>query len=77
MLVFYPDFEPCPTSSPMSGSSEVILLLDSSESMRGEALQNARRIALQLLNTLDHHSIRVNVISFGSGFVVAYFRLMS
>uniref|UniRef100_A0A8C7R6L7 Poly [ADP-ribose] polymerase n=1 Tax=Oncorhynchus mykiss TaxID=8022 RepID=A0A8C7R6L7_ONCMY len=68
MLVFYPDFEPCPTSSPMSGSSEVILLLDSSESMRGEALQNARRIALQLLNTLDHHSIRVNVISFGSGF---------
>uniref|UniRef100_A0A8C7VSN5 Poly [ADP-ribose] polymerase n=1 Tax=Oncorhynchus mykiss TaxID=8022 RepID=A0A8C7VSN5_ONCMY len=66
MLVFYPDFEPCPTSSPMSGSSEVILLLDSSESMRGEALQNARRIALQLLNTLDHHSIRVNVISFGS-----------
>uniref|UniRef100_A0A8C7G9S8 Poly [ADP-ribose] polymerase n=1 Tax=Oncorhynchus kisutch TaxID=8019 RepID=A0A8C7G9S8_ONCKI len=67
MLVFYPDFEPCPTSSPMSGSSEVILLLDSSESMRGEALQNARRIALQLLNTLDHHSIRVNVISFGSG----------
>uniref|UniRef100_A0A8C7VUG6 Poly [ADP-ribose] polymerase n=1 Tax=Oncorhynchus mykiss TaxID=8022 RepID=A0A8C7VUG6_ONCMY len=77
MLVFYPDFEPCPTSSPMSGSSEVILLLDSSESMRGEALQNARRIALQLLNTLDHHSIRVNVISFGSGFVVAYFRLMT
>uniref|UniRef100_A0A8C8CEP4 Poly [ADP-ribose] polymerase n=1 Tax=Oncorhynchus tshawytscha TaxID=74940 RepID=A0A8C8CEP4_ONCTS len=67
MLVFYPDFEPCPTSSAMSGSSEVILLLDSSESMRGEALQNARRIALQLLNTLDHHSIRVNVISFGSG----------
>ncbi|XP_071197270.1 protein mono-ADP-ribosyltransferase PARP4 isoform X4 [Salvelinus alpinus] len=66
MLVFYPDFEPCPTSSPMSGSNEVILLLDSSESMRGEALQNARRIALQLLNTLDHHSIRVNVISFGS-----------
>nr|XP_046221824.1 protein mono-ADP-ribosyltransferase PARP4 isoform X3 [Oncorhynchus gorbuscha] len=66
MLVFYPDFEPCPTSSPMSGSSEVILLLDSSESMRGEALQNARRIALQLLNTLDHHSIRFNVISFGS-----------
>uniref|UniRef100_A0A673WRN9 Poly [ADP-ribose] polymerase n=1 Tax=Salmo trutta TaxID=8032 RepID=A0A673WRN9_SALTR len=56
MLVFYPDFEPCPTSSPMSGSSEVILLLDSSESMRGDALQNARRIALQLLNTMDHHS---------------------
>uniref|UniRef100_A0AAZ3R5L2 Poly [ADP-ribose] polymerase n=1 Tax=Oncorhynchus tshawytscha TaxID=74940 RepID=A0AAZ3R5L2_ONCTS len=68
MLVFYPDFEPCPTSSAMSGSSEVILLLDSSESMRGEALQNARRIALQLLNTLDHHSIRVNVISFGSAY---------
>uniref|UniRef100_A0A673WTX6 Poly [ADP-ribose] polymerase n=1 Tax=Salmo trutta TaxID=8032 RepID=A0A673WTX6_SALTR len=66
MLVFYPDFEPCPTSSPMSGSSEVILLLDSSESMRGDALQNARRIALQLLNTMDHHSVRVNVISFGS-----------
>uniref|UniRef100_A0A4W5P683 Poly [ADP-ribose] polymerase n=1 Tax=Hucho hucho TaxID=62062 RepID=A0A4W5P683_9TELE len=66
MLVFYPDFEPCPTSSPMSGSSEVILLLDSSESMRGEALQNARRIALQFLKTLDHHCVRVNVISFGS-----------
>ncbi|XP_045062443.1 protein mono-ADP-ribosyltransferase PARP4 isoform X2 [Coregonus clupeaformis] len=64
MLVFYPDFEPSPSS--MSDPSEVIILLDSSESMRGEALQNARRIALQLLNTLDHHSVRVNVISFGS-----------
>ncbi|KAL0963604.1 hypothetical protein UPYG_G00308500 [Umbra pygmaea] len=64
MLVFYPDFEP--SSSSFSGSSEVILLLDSSESMRGEALQNARRIALQLLTTLKSYSVRVNVISFGT-----------
>ncbi|XP_034142721.1 protein mono-ADP-ribosyltransferase PARP4 isoform X3 [Esox lucius] len=62
MLVFYPDFEP----SSSSGSSEVILLVDSSESMRGEALRNARRIALQLLNNLEKHSVQVNTIFFGT-----------
>ncbi|KAL0963603.1 hypothetical protein UPYG_G00308490 [Umbra pygmaea] len=71
MLVFYPDFEP--SSSSFSGSSEVILLLDSSESMRGEALQNARRIALQLLTTLKSYSVRVNVISFGTDQEEAFF----
>ncbi|KAJ8013107.1 hypothetical protein DPEC_G00049850 [Dallia pectoralis] len=62
MLVFYPHFEPRSSS----GSCEVILLLDSSESMRGEALQNGRTIALQLLNSLKQHSVGVNVISFGT-----------
>uniref|UniRef100_A0A6Q2Y9E3 Poly [ADP-ribose] polymerase n=1 Tax=Esox lucius TaxID=8010 RepID=A0A6Q2Y9E3_ESOLU len=65
MLVFYPDFEP----SSSSGSSEVILLVDSSESMRGEALRNARRIALQLLNNLEKHSVQVNTIFFGTGWL--------
>lgn len=64
MLVFYPQFE----SSDVSGSdvSDVIIMLDTSESMRGDGMLNARRIALKVLNSLDR-SLRVNIISFGSG----------
>uniref|UniRef100_A0A673BJM8 Poly [ADP-ribose] polymerase n=1 Tax=Sphaeramia orbicularis TaxID=375764 RepID=A0A673BJM8_9TELE len=51
MLVFYPDFE-VPSGS---SSDEVVLLLDASESMRGESLSTARRIALQVLKILDHN----------------------
>ncbi|XP_029981428.1 protein mono-ADP-ribosyltransferase PARP4 [Sphaeramia orbicularis] len=61
MLVFYPDFE-VPSGS---SSDEVVLLLDASESMRGESLSTARRIALQVLKILDHN-LRVNVIFFGT-----------
>uniref|UniRef100_A0A7N6B3W2 Poly [ADP-ribose] polymerase n=1 Tax=Anabas testudineus TaxID=64144 RepID=A0A7N6B3W2_ANATE len=61
MLVFYPDFD----ISSSSASDEVILLLDTSESMRGESLCTAQRIALQILKTLDHN-LKINVILFGT-----------
>lgn len=62
MLVFYPDFE----VSSSSDTDEVILLLDTSESMKGESLRSARRIALQILKSLDR-SLRLNVVFFGTG----------
>lgn len=62
MLVFYPNFEVTSTST----SDEVVLLLDASESMRGESLSTAQRIALHILKTLDRN-LRVNVIFFGTG----------
>ncbi|KAJ8253455.1 hypothetical protein GJAV_G00213140 [Gymnothorax javanicus] len=67
MLVFYPDFESSARVAPgkEGGDTEVIILLDTSESMRGVALQDARRIAVQVLNTLDP-AVRVNILSFGS-----------
>ncbi|XP_076603579.1 protein mono-ADP-ribosyltransferase PARP4 [Chaetodon auriga] len=61
MLVFYPDFD----VSSGSASDEVILLLDTSESMKGEPLQMAQRIALQVLRSLDRN-LRLNVILFGT-----------
>ncbi|XP_062287689.1 protein mono-ADP-ribosyltransferase PARP4 [Scomber scombrus] len=67
MLVFYPDFEA--TSS--STQDEVILLLDTSESMRGETLGRAQRLALQVLETLDHN-LRLNVIFFGTDHTDAF-----
>ncbi|XP_067460380.1 protein mono-ADP-ribosyltransferase PARP4 [Thunnus thynnus] len=67
MLVFYPDFDA--TSSP--ACDEVILLLDTSESMRGESLRTAQRLALQVLKTLDHN-LRLNVIFFGTDHTDAF-----
>uniref|UniRef100_A0A673HKW3 Poly [ADP-ribose] polymerase n=1 Tax=Sinocyclocheilus rhinocerous TaxID=307959 RepID=A0A673HKW3_9TELE len=67
MLVFYPDFK----SSGVSGSggpssvSDVVILLDSSKSMQGDAMLNARRIALQVLKSL-HRSLKINIISFST-----------
>ncbi|XP_054871211.1 protein mono-ADP-ribosyltransferase PARP4 isoform X1 [Amphiprion ocellaris] len=61
MLVFYPDFKVGSRSS----ANEVVLLLDTSESMKGESVCSARRIALQVLKNLDHN-VRVNVILFGT-----------
>lgn len=60
MLVFYPDFELD------YHPEEVVLVLDTSESMRGESLGLAQRIALQVLNKLQD-GIRVNVVLFGTG----------
>ncbi|KAM9850760.1 protein mono-ADP-ribosyltransferase PARP4 isoform 2-T2 [Aulostomus maculatus] len=61
MLVFYPDFD----INPSSTSDEVVLLLDTSESMRGVTLCTAQGIALQVLKTLDPNT-RINVICFGT-----------
>lgn len=64
MLVFYPHFES--GGGPVSDVSDVIIMLDTSESMRGDAMLNARRIALKVLHSLDR-SLKVNIIIFGSG----------
>ncbi|XP_041929049.1 protein mono-ADP-ribosyltransferase PARP4-like isoform X2 [Alosa sapidissima] len=78
MLVFYPDFgpphrageEPSPGPAGAAGPGgrgvqEVLLLLDCSESMRGEALLNARHIALHLLSKLDK-KLKINIVLFGT-----------
>lgn len=62
MLVFYPDFD----VDASSASSEVVLLLDTSESMKGETLSLAQRIAMEVLQILEADT-RVNIILFGSG----------
>nr|XP_055072062.1 protein mono-ADP-ribosyltransferase PARP4-like isoform X3 [Misgurnus anguillicaudatus] len=69
MLVFYPDFKS--NSEGPSSVSDVIILLDTSESMRGDAMLNARRIALQVLNSLDR-SLKINIISFGTDYKEAF-----
>ncbi|XP_049905122.1 protein mono-ADP-ribosyltransferase PARP4 isoform X2 [Epinephelus moara] len=61
MLVFYPDFKVDSTSA----SDEVVLLLDTSESMNGAPFSTAQRIALHVLKTLSDN-LRVNVIFFGT-----------
>uniref|UniRef100_A0A7N8Y8T7 Poly [ADP-ribose] polymerase n=1 Tax=Mastacembelus armatus TaxID=205130 RepID=A0A7N8Y8T7_9TELE len=61
MLVFYPHFD----VGSGSACDEVVLLLDTSESMKGESFRMAQRIALQVLKTLDHN-LRLNVILFGT-----------
>ncbi|XP_062390725.1 protein mono-ADP-ribosyltransferase PARP4-like isoform X1 [Sardina pilchardus] len=78
MLVFYPDFGalrgaeeelspgPAGPAGPGGGGvQEVLLLLDSSESMRGETLLNARHIALHLLSKLDK-KLKINIVLFGT-----------
>ncbi|XP_062390507.1 protein mono-ADP-ribosyltransferase PARP4-like isoform X2 [Sardina pilchardus] len=75
MLVFYPDFgalrgageelSPGPAGPAGGGVQEVLLLLDTSESMRGETLLNARHIALHLLSKLDK-KLKINIVLFGT-----------
>ncbi|XP_036396735.1 protein mono-ADP-ribosyltransferase PARP4 [Megalops cyprinoides] len=73
MLVFYPHFDAnCAAGSgdgdgDKDGGEEVVILLDTSESMRGIPMQDARRIALHVLKTLDP-KVRVNIISFGTDY---------
>ncbi|TWW80439.1 Poly [ADP-ribose] polymerase 4 [Takifugu flavidus] len=61
MLVFYPDFD---ISSGSPSSNEVVLLLDTSESM-GDVLQAVQEIALRVLKAL-HRDLKVNIILFGT-----------
>lgn len=62
MLVFYPDFD---IDSRSPSSNEVVLLLDTSESM-GDVLHTVQEIALRVLKALDP-DVKVNVILFGTG----------
>ncbi|XP_051563923.1 protein mono-ADP-ribosyltransferase PARP4 isoform X2 [Myxocyprinus asiaticus] len=73
MLVFYPDFKSSGVSSSgdPSSVSDVVILLDSSESMRGDAMMNARRIALQVLSSLNR-SHKINITSFGTDYKEAF-----
>ncbi|XP_016143869.1 poly [ADP-ribose] polymerase 4-like [Sinocyclocheilus grahami] len=73
MLVFYPDFKSSGVSSSggPSSVSDVVILLDSSKSMRGDAMLNARRIALQVLKSLDR-SLKINIISFSTDYKEAF-----
>ncbi|XP_077071730.1 protein mono-ADP-ribosyltransferase PARP4 isoform X2 [Siphateles boraxobius] len=73
MLVFYPDFKSSGVSSSggPSSVSDVVILLDSSNSMRGDAMLNARRIALQVLKSLDR-SLKINIISFSTDYKEAF-----
>ncbi|KAK9969170.1 hypothetical protein ABG768_027367 [Culter alburnus] len=73
MLVFYPDFKSSGVSSSGGPSSvnDVVILLDSSKSMQGDAMLNARRIALQVLKSLDR-SLKINIISFSTDYKEAF-----
>uniref|UniRef100_A0A8C1UXW5 Poly [ADP-ribose] polymerase n=1 Tax=Cyprinus carpio TaxID=7962 RepID=A0A8C1UXW5_CYPCA len=73
MLVFYPDFKSSGVSSSggLSSVNDVVILLDSSKSMRGDAMLNARRIALQVLKSLDR-SLKINIISFSTDYKEAF-----
>ncbi|KAM9801744.1 protein mono-ADP-ribosyltransferase PARP4 isoform 3-T4 [Syngnathus typhle] len=67
MLVFYPNFDIKPTS----GSDEVVILLDTSESMRGEALLWAQRIARHVIKTLNG-DVKINIVLFGTDHTQAF-----
>uniref|UniRef100_A0A3B3VWQ8 Poly [ADP-ribose] polymerase n=1 Tax=Poecilia latipinna TaxID=48699 RepID=A0A3B3VWQ8_9TELE len=67
MLVFYPNFE----FDSSSEGSEVVLLLDTSESMKGESLQLAQKIALQVLKNLKN-DVKINIVLFGTGWLSNY-----
>ncbi|XP_026127790.1 poly [ADP-ribose] polymerase 4-like [Carassius auratus] len=73
MLVFYPDFKSSgvSTSGGLSSVNDVVILLDSSKSMQGDAMLNARRIALQVLKSLDR-SLKINIISFSTDYQEAF-----
>uniref|UniRef100_A0A672NLE0 Poly [ADP-ribose] polymerase n=1 Tax=Sinocyclocheilus grahami TaxID=75366 RepID=A0A672NLE0_SINGR len=73
MLVFYPDFKSSGVSSSggPSSVSDVVILLDSSKSMQGDNMLNARRISLQVLKSLDR-SLKINIISFSTDYKEAF-----
>ncbi|XP_061177489.1 protein mono-ADP-ribosyltransferase PARP4-like [Saccostrea echinata] len=62
MLTFYPEFE-----AEEESEVEVILMIDSSNSMKGSALQQAKKAALLTLHLMES-SWRFNVVSFGTAF---------
>ncbi|XP_068251603.1 protein mono-ADP-ribosyltransferase PARP4 [Nyctibius grandis] len=65
MLVFQPEFETAFEEEHLS--SEIIILLDCSNSMAGSALHQAKQIALRVLE-LCYFRQRMNVVKFGTNF---------
>ena len=61
MLTFYPEFE-----ANTDERSEVIFMLDLSNSMRGDSLREAKKIALLALHHLPDNWV-FNVVVFGTG----------
>ncbi len=66
MLTFYPEFE-VDEDEARGHAHEVILLIDVSCSMEGDALENAKKLALLSLHSMPP-STRFNVVVFGSVF---------
>ncbi|XP_041462873.1 protein mono-ADP-ribosyltransferase PARP4-like isoform X5 [Lytechinus variegatus] len=62
MVTFYPDFEASSVEKP-----EIVLLLDCSNSMKGEPLKQAKKILLLTLHHMADDCI-FNVVTFGTGF---------
>uniref|UniRef100_A0A8B8A9B9 Poly [ADP-ribose] polymerase n=1 Tax=Crassostrea virginica TaxID=6565 RepID=A0A8B8A9B9_CRAVI len=62
MLTFFPEFE-----ADEESEVEVVLMIDSSNSMKDSALQDAKKAALLTLHHINP-SWRVNVVSFGTAF---------
>nr|XP_054753684.1 protein mono-ADP-ribosyltransferase PARP4-like [Lytechinus pictus] len=62
MVTFYPDFEASSVEKP-----EIILLIDCSNSMKGEPLKQAKKILLLTLHHMTDDCI-FNVVTFGTGF---------
>ncbi len=64
MVVFYPEFE-----SPMDSCVELMILVDLSNSMRGEPARTAKSNALLLLSLLleSEYTVLFNVVIFGTG----------
>ena len=61
MLSFYPEFEACETDD-----VDVVLLLDMSNSMKGDALRDAKKLMLLCFSQLPDGSY-FNVVVFGTG----------
>lgn len=70
MLVFQPEFEAAFDEEQLS--SEIIILLDCSNSMAGSALLQAKQIALHALKLLSSRQ-NVNVIKFGTSEFLCFF----
>ncbi|XP_062507413.1 protein mono-ADP-ribosyltransferase PARP4-like isoform X2 [Corticium candelabrum] len=60
MLTFYPEFE-----ADFDSDYEVIFVLDQSNSMKGSAIEDARKLVMLALHHLPNHC-RFNIVGFGS-----------
>ncbi|XP_023580605.1 protein mono-ADP-ribosyltransferase PARP4 isoform X3 [Trichechus manatus latirostris] len=65
MLVFQPDFNI--TLPETAKRSEVIICLDCSNSMKGEAFLQAKKIALYALSLVDKNQ-KINIVKFGTSY---------